>query len=106
MNSLKQIQNNLVLYRRRMGFTQKQVARLLGHRDTSMISHYEHGRALPPLAMALGLEIIYRVPAGFLFPKMYDELKTKIRAKEERTATGQQSLFQALTPSAHEASSR
>jgi len=90
-----------------MGFTQKQVARLLGHRDTSMISHYEHGRALPPTAVALGLEIIYRVPVAFLFPKMYDDMKKQIRAKEEeRTASGQQSLFQALTPSTNDVSSR
>ena len=69
MDSLKQKQNNLVLYRRRMGFTQKQVAALLGHRDTSMVSHYEHGRSYPPLPVALGLEIIMRVPVAFLFPR-------------------------------------
>ena len=94
MESLKQKQNNLVLYRRRMGFTQRQVARLLGHRDTSMVSHYEHSRALPPLAVALGLEIVYRVPVAFLFPAMYDELKRQIRQQEETLAgTGQRSLF-------------
>src|SRR4051812_6231397 len=43
----KQKPNDLVLYRRRMGFTQKQVAHLLGHHDSSMVSHYEHGRAMP-----------------------------------------------------------
>ncbi len=67
-----------------MGFSQKQVARLLGQRDTSMVSHYEHGRALPPLAVALSLEIIYRVPVAFLFPGMYGELKQRIRRDEER----------------------
>lgn len=66
-----------------MGFTQKRVARLLGLAETSMISHYEHGRALPPLAAALALEIIYRVPVAFLFPGMYDELKRRIRDAEE-----------------------
>ena len=69
-----------------MGFTQKQVARLLGHQDTSMVSHYEHGRALPPLPMALGLEIIYRVPVAFLFPGIYGELKGRIRQREEELA--------------------
>ena len=94
MDSLKQKTNNLVLYRRRMGFSQKQVARLLGHRDTSMVSHYEHGRALPPIAMALSLEIIYRVPVAFLFPGMYDELKRRIRRDEESLAgAGQRPLF-------------
>jgi transcriptional regulator with XRE-family HTH domain len=94
MDSFKHKQNNLVLYRRRMGFSQKQIARLLGHRDASMVSHYEHGRALPPLAVALSLEIVYRVPVAFLFPAMYDELKHRIRAKEESFAgAGQRPLF-------------
>lgn len=77
-----------------MGFTQKQVARLLGQRDASMVSHYEHGRALPPLAVALSLEIIYRVPVAFLFPAMYDELKREIREQEvSLSGAGQQPLF-------------
>jgi len=77
-----------------MGFSQKQVARLLGHRDTSMVSHYEHSRALPPLTVALGLEIIYRVPVAFLFPGMYDELRQRIRRSEEAIAgAGQRPLF-------------
>lgn len=66
-----------------MGFSQKQVARLVGHRDTTMLSHYEHGRVLPPLAVALRLEIVYRVPVAFLFPAMYDDLKREIRQHEE-----------------------
>ncbi len=67
---------------------------LLGQRDASMVSHYEHGRALPPLAVALSLEIIYRAPVAFLFPDMYDELKKEIRAQEESLAgAGQQPLF-------------
>ena len=90
MDKPQQKQNNLVLYRRRMGFSQRQVARLLGHRDTSMVSHYEHSRALPPLAVALGLEIIYRVPVAFLFPGMYDELKQRVRRSEESLAGGGQ----------------
>ncbi len=77
-----------------MGFTQKQIARLLGHCDTTMVSHYEHGRAFPPLAVALSLEIIYRVPVAFLFPSMYDALKGQIRKQEESfLAVGQRSLF-------------
>jgi transcriptional regulator with XRE-family HTH domain len=92
--SPKQKQNSLVLYRRRMGFSQKHVAHLLGHRDTSMVSHYEHGRALPPMAAALALEIILRVPVAFLFPGMYDDLKHQIRKMEEDMASpGQRPLF-------------
>lgn len=71
-----------------MGFTQRQVARFLGQRDTSMVSHYEHGRSLPPLPVALSLEIVLRTPVAFLFPALYEELKRSIRQREE---TDQQS---------------
>ena len=81
-----------------MGFTQKQVAQLLGHRDTSMISHYEHGRSLPPLPVALSLEIILRVPVAFLFPGLHDELKQRIRLQEEELAgLGQKPLFPSIS---------
>ena len=93
MQSLKSTQNNLVLYRRRMGFTQKQVARLLGLRETSMISHYEHGRSFPPLAVALSLEIVLRTPVAFLFPELHDNLKRQIRETEQSRTGEQRSLF-------------
>jgi DNA-binding XRE family transcriptional regulator len=74
--------NSLVLYRRRMGFSQKTVSRLLGHKDATLLCSYERGRILPPLAAALGLGIILRVPVEFLFPGLYDQLKSQIRRQE------------------------
>jgi len=47
-----------------MGFTQKYVCAAVGASDTSMVSHYEHSRVLPPLMTALSLEIIYRAPVA------------------------------------------
>lgn len=76
-----------------MGFSQKQVSRLLGHRDTSMVSHYEHGRSYPPLPVALRLEIVLRVPVAFLFPHLYEEIKQGIRQTEESLHRGQQPLL-------------
>jgi transcriptional regulator with XRE-family HTH domain len=93
MDSPKRKPNHLVLYRRRMGFSQKQVSRLLGHRDASMVSHYEHGRSYPPLPVALRLEIILRVPVAFLFPHLYDEIKQWIRQTEESLRGGQRPLL-------------
>ena len=94
MNPRKNQQNNLILYRKRMGFTQRQVARILGYRDTSMVSHYERGRSLPPLMVALGFEIIFRVPVAFLFPTLYDELKRQVRSEEQSMAgTNRRPLF-------------
>ena len=86
MEHKHQNQNRLVVYRRRMGFSQRRVARLLGLRGTSMLSRYEHGRSLPPLKTAFSLGIILRVPVEFLFPALYEGLRDQIRAEEERIA--------------------
>jgi transcriptional regulator with XRE-family HTH domain len=79
-------QNELVVYRRRWGLSQKRVATLLGHQDTSMVSRYENGKSLPPLDTALRLEIIYRVPVAFLYYKLYASLRDHIRATEATSA--------------------
>jgi DNA-binding XRE family transcriptional regulator len=86
MNKTKthKIKNRITLYRRRMKFSQRRVAMLLGHRDSSTLCAYEYGRALPPLLVALRLGIILRIPVEFLFPELYESLKTQIRAQEDR----------------------
>src|SRR5713101_3134855 len=92
MNQMKnKNKNSLVIYRRRMGFSQKTVAKLLGHKDATLLCMYERGRILPPLAAALGLGIILRVPIEFLFPGLYDELKSRIRQQEEAQQSARQS---------------
>ena len=92
MGNPKQKHNNcLVLYRRRMGFSQKTVADLLGHKDATLLCMYERGRILPPLPAAFGLSIILRVPVEFLFPGLYDELKGRIRQDEELRQAASQS---------------
>jgi transcriptional regulator with XRE-family HTH domain len=96
-----QNQNRLVFYRRRMGFSQKHVARLLGLAGTSMLSRYEHDRSLPPLKVAFSLGIILRVPVEFLFPAMYDALRNRVRGDEEElTRPIQQTLFSRLSVTA------
>jgi len=84
MPSKHKHKNKLVVFRRRAGLTQREVARLLGHRRTTLISSYETGRALPPLPTALRIGIILRVPLEFLYGTMYDEMRLRIRADEER----------------------
>ena len=89
MNQMKnKNKNSLVIYRRRMRFSQKTVAKLLGHKDATLLCMYERGRILPPLAAALGLGIILRVPVEFLFPGLYDQLKNHIRHQEELRQAG------------------
>ena len=86
--------NNLIIYRQRMGFTQAQVAQLLGQRDTKRISNLELGRRLPSLPTSLRLAVIYRVPVDFLYSDLYSSFRDQIRDREKMLSLGRQgSLF-------------
>jgi len=74
--------NRLVLYRKRMRLSQKQVALILGLKNVSVLSNYERGISRPSLQRALGLEIVYRVPVAFLFPDLYEQTRARIREQE------------------------
>ncbi|MFA6054490.1 MAG: helix-turn-helix transcriptional regulator [Thermodesulfovibrionales bacterium] len=54
------LNNCLRKYRRARGFKQKDVARILGLRGTSMISRWEKGGCLPDSLNILRLSILYR----------------------------------------------
>jgi transcriptional regulator with XRE-family HTH domain len=91
----KQQQNRLASFRRKRGYSQRRVARLLGHKSHGALSSYENGRVLPTLATALRLEIVLRTPVAFLFPTMYEKFRAEIREQEERLVGHgqQQDLF-------------
>jgi len=87
--------NSLIIYRQRMGFTQAQVAQLLGQRDTKRISNLELGRRLPSLPTSLRLAVIYRVPVDFLYSELYSSFRDEIRNREKTLSLGRQgSLFE------------
>jgi transcriptional regulator with XRE-family HTH domain len=89
-----QNQNRLASFRRRRGYSQRRVARLLGHKSHGALSSYERGRVLPTMTTALKLEIVLRTPVAFLFPHVYETLRNEIRAKEDQLeGNGQQDLF-------------
>ena len=75
--------NRLTLYRKRMKFSQKDVAQIL-KTAPSAISHYERGVMRPSLERALALEIVYRVPVAFFYPELYDKLREQLHDRESR----------------------
>ncbi len=86
--------NSLVLYRHRMRLSQRQVATLLDHKDTTRLSKLEAGHAFPGLKTSLKLAAIYRAPVEFLFPNFFLSIREDIRAKELQLAPiGQGVLF-------------
>jgi transcriptional regulator with XRE-family HTH domain len=76
--------NRLMLYRKRMRLSQKEVAVILGFRTPGILSRYERGRSLPTLERALALEILYRIPVAFLFPELYESMRNRIRSRESQ----------------------
>ena len=62
--------NNLKSFRRRKGHSRKKVSRVLGYADTSTLSRWERGIALPSLFQAFQLATIYEV----LPHDLYDEV--------------------------------
>ncbi len=76
--------NDVVLYRERLGLTRLHTARLLGLRDTTILSRIERGHHLPNLKTALKLAALYRVPVEFLYPGLYKAYREDIRQREAR----------------------
>jgi transcriptional regulator with XRE-family HTH domain len=74
----KQFSNPLLIQRIRMNLSQKHVARMLGHKDTSNLSRYESGEMLPSLGTAIKLSVLYQVPLPKLFPALHDRVVTEI----------------------------
>ncbi len=70
----KHIPNALKKYRQERGLTQLQVAKLMGFKDKTWISHWENGGALPNLISALRLSKIYAVPIENLFPNLLEAI--------------------------------
>lgn len=62
-------------YRRRWGFTQVELAHLLGCKSGPMISRIEQGKRRPSLRIALACYIIFDVPPHELFPGMFSRIE-------------------------------
>lgn len=70
--------NRLWLARKRLGYEQKQIAPLLGHRAVSQISFWESGHRVPNLKTALKFSILYRLPVRVLFHTYYERCREEL----------------------------
>jgi len=75
--------NRLGLLRRQHGLSQKQLAALTGV-DRSMISIYERGGAIPPLAVAAIFQLHFGVSVSELFPQLFRKLQKQLEAKRQK----------------------
>lgn len=75
--------NYLFRLRRIRGYSQKQLAMLLGLRARKAVSEFEQGRRLPNLQTAVLLEIVLGTRLREIYPGMYDTLGMAALRREE-----------------------
>jgi len=80
----KVIPNCLKKYRKVRGFQQKDVARVLGVKSSSMISRWEKGICLPNTKNLFKLAVLYRTMADSLFIDLIREMRSEIQRRERR----------------------
>jgi len=80
--------NHLWIARKKRRLSQKQVARLLGHKSTATLSRYERGGRPPPLIIAIKLAIVYQSSVEGLFPGLHREIKVEVLKAQLADAKG------------------
>jgi DNA-binding XRE family transcriptional regulator len=70
----RRIPNRLKLHRKIMQYKQRDVAHMLGHRNTVMLSSWERGLTTPNLRNLLKLSILYRTYPNELYWELYEKL--------------------------------
>jgi transcriptional regulator with XRE-family HTH domain len=75
---------NLKPHRERSGFTQEELAFLLGLKEHSAISRFEHGQREPSLRTALAYRMLFDRDLHELFPHIHEEVSAEIAKRAER----------------------
>ena len=76
--------NNLKPHRKRSGFTQAELAFLLGLKDHSAISKFEHGEREPDFRMAVAYHAVFDRGLPELFLQVHREVRAEIGKRAER----------------------
>lgn len=80
----KSVAHSLRRYRRARGLQQKEVAEILGLKDSSMISRWEKGFSLPSTLNIIKLALVYRTMIDALFLDVMRSMLEDLREKERR----------------------
>ncbi|MGI8467017.1 MAG: helix-turn-helix transcriptional regulator [Pyrinomonadaceae bacterium] len=76
--------SSLALRRKRLGYEQKQIAVLLGHKTIHQICRFESDQRIPNLKAAIKLSILYGLPLDDLFDNYFrccrEELENRLES--------------------------
>lgn len=81
----KPLSNQIRRYRMKRHLSQREVARLIGHRQAGHVSAWEAGRRLPTLRSALKLSGIINCPVEVLFSPLFHALRNEIIDRRRRS---------------------
>lgn len=56
------------------GFSQRELARMMGYESMSSLSHMECGRKLPSIKTVFKLEAALQRPIRDIYPRLFDEV--------------------------------
>lgn len=65
-----------------MGYSQKEVAKILGFKNSSNISRWESGEAMPSVKNLLMLSALYATLPAELYDELYQEVKNMIMKRK------------------------
>ena len=85
--------NNIQMYRERIGFTQDQLAHIVGCKSSRRVRRLESGWVIPGSLMMLRLAAALRVSADYLYEETYKQLREEVRGTEERMPKGKQGVL-------------
>ena len=87
------IASHVRTHRKKSGFTQREVARLVGYTNQGPVSRHERGIAVPPLSVALAYAALFRVSVADLFPAIHEKAGSSVETRLARfeSALGQRS---------------
>jgi transcriptional regulator with XRE-family HTH domain len=79
----KRYPNRIRQFRLEKGLTQRDLARILGYKSVSSLSHMECGRKLPSLQTALKLEQALQRLMGDIYPRLYKSIQNSVGQRRE-----------------------
>jgi transcriptional regulator with XRE-family HTH domain len=77
----RKLHNYLKTHRKRTGFSQDEVAFLVGMSGGAKVSRYERARRLPSLETAFAYQALFDLPLKELFPGVYSKINQNMRKR-------------------------
>jgi DNA-binding XRE family transcriptional regulator len=79
--SNKPLVNQVRVHRRRVGLTQRDLARLLGYQSYGIVASHERCDKAPSLTKALTYQILFQVPFSEIFAGITETVELEVEAR-------------------------